>query len=64
VLGKNAINTIRGIVFRKEFQNLPVYVSFSGGKDSLVVLDLAQASLKQRNLKLLPEHRNRISGNC
>ncbi|MDD3874039.1 MAG: phosphoadenosine phosphosulfate reductase family protein [Methanosarcina sp.] len=51
VLGKNAINTIRGIVFRKEFQNLPVYVSFSGGKDSLVVLDLAQASLKQRELK-------------
>lgn len=51
VLGKNAINTIRGIVSRKEFQNLPVYVSFSGGKDSLVVLDLVQASLKQRELK-------------
>ncbi|AKB81393.1 PUA-PAPS reductase like fusion [Methanosarcina barkeri 3] len=51
VLGKNAINTIRGIISRKEYKNLPVYVSFSGGKDSLVALDLAQASLKQRELK-------------
>ncbi|AKJ37687.1 phosphoadenosine phosphosulfate reductase domain-containing protein [Methanosarcina barkeri] len=51
VLGKNAINTIRGIISRKEYKNLPVYVSFSGGKDSLVVLDLARASLKQRELK-------------
>jgi phosphoadenosine phosphosulfate reductase len=51
VLGKNAINTIRGIISRKEYRNLPVYVSFSGGKDSLVVLDLARASLKQRELK-------------
>lgn len=50
-LGKNAINTIRGIIFRKEYQDLPVYVSFSGGKDSLVVLDLARSSLKQRELK-------------
>ncbi|MGB9938631.1 phosphoadenosine phosphosulfate reductase family protein [Methanosarcina sp.] len=51
VLGKNAINTIRGIISRKEYRDLPVYVSFSGGKDSLVVLDLARASLKQRELK-------------
>ena len=51
VLGKNVINTIRGIVSRNEYKNLPVYVSFSGGKDSLVVLDLAQASLKQREIK-------------
>ena len=50
-LGKNAINTIRGIVSRNEYKNLPVYVSFSGGKDSLVVLDLARASLKQRELR-------------
>jgi phosphoadenosine phosphosulfate reductase len=51
LLGKNAINTIRGIISRKEYRNMPVYVSFSGGKDSLVVLDLTQASLKQRELK-------------
>lgn len=51
VLGKNAINTIRGIISRQEYRNLPVYVSFSGGKDSLVVLDLARASLKQRELR-------------
>jgi phosphoadenosine phosphosulfate reductase len=51
MLGKNAINTIRGIISRKEYRDLPVYVSFSGGKDSLVVLDLARASLKQRELK-------------
>jgi len=51
VLGKNAINTIRGIISRNEYRNLPVYVSFSGGKDSLVVLDLARSSVKQRELK-------------
>ncbi len=51
VLGKNAINTVRGIISRNEYRDLPVYVSFSGGKDSLVVLDLARASLKQRELK-------------
>ena len=50
-LGKNAINTIRGIISRNEFKDLPVFVSFSGGKDSLVVLDLARASLKQRELR-------------
>ena len=50
-LGKNAINTIRGIVSRNESKNLPVYVSFSGGKDSLVALDLAKTALKQREFK-------------
>lgn len=50
-LGKNAINTIRGIVSRNEYRELPVYVSFSGGKDSLVVLDLTRAALKQREFK-------------
>lgn len=50
-LGKNAINTIRGIVSRNEFRDLPVYVSFSGGKDSLVVLDLARAALRQREFR-------------
>lgn len=50
-LGKNAINTVRGIVSRNEYRDLPVYVSFSGGKDSLVVLDLTKAALKQRELK-------------
>ena len=50
-LGKNAINTIRGIVSRKEYRDLPVYVSFSGGKDSLVVLDLTRAALKKREFK-------------
>ncbi len=51
VLGKNAINTIRGIISRNEHRDLPVYVSFSGGKDSLVVLDLAKSALKQREFK-------------
>ncbi len=51
VLGKNVINTIRGIISRNEHRDLPVYVSFSGGKDSLVVLDLAKSALKQREFK-------------
>jgi phosphoadenosine phosphosulfate reductase len=50
-LGKNAINTIRGVVSRNEYRDLPVYVSFSGGKDSLVVLDLAKSALRQREFK-------------
>lgn len=50
-LGKNAINTIRGIANRQEYRDLPVYVSFSGGKDSLVVLDLTGAALKKREFK-------------
>ncbi len=51
VLGKNAINTIRGIVSSNENIDLPIYVSFSGGKDSLVSMDLARAALKHRELK-------------
>ncbi|WP_292381067.1 phosphoadenosine phosphosulfate reductase family protein [Methanosarcina sp. UBA289] len=51
MLEKNAINTIRGIISRNEYRNLPVYVFFSGRKNSLVVLDLARTSLKQRELK-------------
>lgn len=50
-LGKNAINTIRGLANRKEYRELPVYVSFSGGKDSLVVLDLTRSALKKREFK-------------
>lgn len=51
VLGKNAINTIRGIANRSEYRKLPVSVSFSGGKDSLAALDLTRAALKQRDFK-------------
>ena len=50
-LGKNAMNTIKGIANQKQHKNLPVHVSFSGGKDSLVVLDLAQSALKKRPVK-------------
>jgi len=44
-LGKNALNTIKGAVNLKEHKDKPVFVSFSGGKDSLVVLDLAASAL-------------------
>ena len=50
-LGKNAMNTIKGIANQKQHKKLPIHVSFSGGKDSLVVLDLAQSALKQRPVK-------------
>jgi phosphoadenosine phosphosulfate reductase len=45
-LGRNAMNTIKGMANQKEYRGRPVYVSFSGGKDSLVVLDLAKSALK------------------
>jgi phosphoadenosine phosphosulfate reductase len=45
-LGKNAMNTIKGMANQKEYRGRTVYVSFSGGKDSLVVLDLTKSALK------------------
>lgn len=50
-LGKNAINTIKGIANQKDFRDLPVHVSFSGGKDSLAVLDLTRSALRNRDVK-------------
>ncbi|WP_406656595.1 phosphoadenosine phosphosulfate reductase family protein [Methanolobus sp. ZRKC2] len=49
-LGKNAMNTIKGIANQKQYKDLPVNVSFSGGKDSLVVLDLAGSALRSRDV--------------
>ncbi|MCK4938406.1 MAG: phosphoadenosine phosphosulfate reductase family protein [Methanosarcinales archaeon] len=45
-LGRNAMNTIKGLANQQEYRGRPVYVSFSGGKDSLVVLDLTRSALK------------------
>ncbi|HJH31491.1 MAG TPA: 4Fe-4S dicluster domain-containing protein [Methanosarcinaceae archaeon] len=50
-LGKNAMNTIKGIANQKQHKKLLVHVSFSGGKDSLVVLDLTKSALQKRPLK-------------
>lgn len=47
-LGKDAMNTIKGAVNLKDNKDKPVFVSFSGGKDSLVVLDLAASALVHR----------------
>ncbi len=46
-LVKDAVNTVRGIANQKEYRDSPVYVSFSGGKDSLATLDLTRKALKQ-----------------
>jgi phosphoadenosine phosphosulfate reductase len=46
-LVKDAINTIRGISNQKEFRETNVYVSFSGGKDSLTTLDLTRSAVKK-----------------
>ncbi|GFO96120.1 hypothetical protein ig2599ANME_0306 [groundwater metagenome] len=46
-LVKDAVNTIRGIANQKEFRDSPVYVSFSGGKDSLTTLDLTRNAVKK-----------------
>ncbi len=45
-LVRDAVNTIRGIANQKEFSDSPVYVSFSGGKDSLTTLDLTRSAVK------------------
>ncbi|MDY0266747.1 MAG: phosphoadenosine phosphosulfate reductase family protein [Methanimicrococcus sp.] len=47
-LGKNALNTIKGAVNLKDNKDKSVFVSFSGGKDSLAVLDLAASALVHR----------------
>ncbi|NJD77943.1 MAG: 4Fe-4S dicluster domain-containing protein [Candidatus Methanoperedens sp.] len=47
-LAKDAVNTIRGIANQKEFMDSPVYVSFSGGKDSLTTLDLTRSAVKRQ----------------
>ena len=44
---KDAVNTIRGIANQMDFRDTPVYVSFSGGKDSLVTLDLTRSAVKK-----------------
>jgi phosphoadenosine phosphosulfate reductase len=46
-LVKDAVNTIRGIASQREFRDSQVYVSFSGGKDSLTTLDLTKSAVKK-----------------
>jgi phosphoadenosine phosphosulfate reductase len=50
-LRDEALHSIREITGRKKYRNLPVHVSFSGGKDSLVTLSLALEALPSDRLK-------------
>jgi phosphoadenosine phosphosulfate reductase len=50
-ISKDAANVIKGVAGRKEYRDLPVHVSFSGGKDSLVVLNLTVNALKGRQIE-------------
>lgn len=47
-LVNDAANIIRGTANRTGFRDSPVYVSFSGGKDSLVTLDLTRKAMKKQ----------------
>ncbi len=47
-LVRDALNTICGIANQKEFRDSPIYVSFSGGKDSLTTLDLTKNAVKKQ----------------
>ncbi len=44
---KDAIDVIKGVVSQGKNRELPVTVSFSGGKDSLVVLNLTKKAVKK-----------------
>jgi phosphoadenosine phosphosulfate reductase len=44
---KNAINMIRGVTGQDKYRGIPVTVSFSGGKDSLVVLNITKKAVKE-----------------
>ncbi|HEY3422903.1 MAG TPA: phosphoadenosine phosphosulfate reductase family protein [Methanocellaceae archaeon] len=44
---KDAVNVIRGVASQGRNRELPVTVSFSGGKDSLVVLNITRKAVKQ-----------------
>ncbi|MDK2892654.1 MAG: phosphoadenosine phosphosulfate reductase [Methanohalophilus sp.] len=46
-----AIRDIRDVAGRGKYSKLPVYVSFSGGKDSLVALSLAMQALPTKKLR-------------
>lgn len=50
-LVKNAVNTIHGIANQEKYRELPIYVSFSGGKDSLVVLDLTRKAIQEKRIQ-------------